>query len=138
MAYTTWLILGFICLIGEIFTVDFTLSCIGLSAFIAGLFAYLGLGATWQLAAMGVSMLILFGTLRPFALKYLYKNKQPAKSGIDALIGKTFKVVESKEGKAYIKSDADTWEVKAEEPLKEGDNVEVKKVEGITLIVTKK
>ena len=138
MAYTTWLIIGFVCLIGEIFTVDFTLSCIGLSAFVAGLFSYLGLSVTWQLAAMGISMLILFGTLRPFALKYLYKNRQPAKSGIDALIGQTFKVISAQEGKAYIKSDADTWEVKAGEPLKEGDNVEVKKVEGITLIVNKK
>lgn len=138
MAYTTWLILGFLCLIGEIFTVDFTLSCIGLSAFVAGLFSYLGLSTTWQLAAMGVSMLILFMTLRPFALKYLYKNKQPVASGIDALIGKTFQVAEIKENKAYIKSDGDIWEVKAQEALKQGDKVEVKKVDGITLIVDKK
>ena len=138
MAYTTWLIFGFICLIGEIFTVDFSLSCIGLSAFVAGLFSYLGLSTTWQLVAMGVSILILFATLRPFALKYLYKNKQPVASGVDALIGKTFKVTEVKEDKAYIKSDGDIWEVKANEPLKEGDSVEVKKIDGITLIVVKK
>lgn len=138
MAYTVWLIFGLICIIGEIFTVDFSLSCIGLSAFVAAFFSYLGLSTAWQLAAMGVSMLILFGTLRPFALKYLYKNKQPVPSGIDTLIGKTFKVIEAKEGKAYIKSDADMWEVKAGEPLKEGDSVEVKKVEGITLKVIKK
>ena len=138
MAYTTWLIFGFICLIGEIFTVDFSLSCIGLSAFVAGLFSYLGLSTTWQLVAMGVSILILFATLRPFALKYLYKNKQPVASGVDALIGKTFKVTEVKEDKAYIKSDGDIWEVKANEPLKVGDSVEVKKIDGITLIVVKK
>lgn len=138
MAYTTWLILGFLCLIGEIFTVDFSLSCIGLSAFVAGLFSYLGLSMTWQLAAMGISMLLLFGTLRPFALKYLYKNKQPVPSGVDALIGKTFKIINVKADKAYIKSDGDIWEVKASDALKEGDSVEVKKVDGITLIVNKK
>lgn len=138
MAYTTWLIFGFICLIGEIFTVDFSLSCIGLSAFVAGLFSYLGLSTTWQLVAMGLSILILFATLRPFALKYLYKNKQPVASGIDALIGKTFKIIEIKGDKAYIKSDADIWEVKAKEPLKTDDLVEVKSVEGITLNVIKK
>ena len=138
MAYTTWLILGFLCLIGEIFTVDFSLSCIGLSAFVAGLFSYLGLSMTWQLAAMGISMLLLFGTLRPFALKYLYKNKQPVPSGVDALIGKTFKIINVKGDKAYVKSDGDIWEVKASDALKEGDSVEVKKVDGITLIVNKK
>lgn len=138
MAYTIWLILGFLFLIGEIFTTDFTLSCIGLGAFVAGIFSYFGLSTAWQLAAMGISVLVLFGTLRPFALKYLYKNKQPVASGVDALIGKTFKVINVKEGKHYIKSDGDIWEVKANEPLKEGDNVEVKKIDGITLIVNKK
>ena len=138
MSYYIWLILGFLCLIGEIFTVDFSLSCIGLSAFVAGLFSYLGFSTVWQLAAMAISILILFGTLRPFALKYLYKNKQPVPSGVDALIGKTFKITEVKGDKAYIKSDGDIWEVKAAEPLKTGDSVEVKKIDGITLIVNKK
>lgn len=138
MSYTIWLILGFVCIIGEIFTMDFTLTCIGISAFVAGLFSYLGIATTWQLVAMGITMLILYFTLRPFALKYLYKNKKPVPSGIDALIGKTFQVIETKDDKAYIKSDADTWEVKADEPLKKGDNVEVKSVQGITLNVVKK
>ena len=138
MAYSIWFILGFICLVGEIFTTDFSLSCIGLSAFVAGIFSYLGFNIIWQLAALSVSMFIFFGRIRPFALKYLYKNKQPAASGVDALIGKTFKITEEKERKAYIKSDGDIWEVKASEPLKKGDSVEVKKVDGITLIVNKK
>ena len=138
MAYTIWLILGFLFLIGEMFTGDFTLACIGIGAFVAGLTSYLGINIYWQLGLMAITIFILFFTLRPFVLKYFYKSKHPTASGIDALIGKTFKVIETKEGKSYIKSDADTWEVKAEEALKEGDNVEVKKVEGITLIVTKK
>lgn len=138
MPYTFWLIFGFVCLIGEIFTIDFSLSCIGLAAFAAALVSYIGAGVAWQLAAMGITMLILFATLRPFALKYLYKNKQPVPSGVDALIGKTFKIIQVKEDKAYIKSDADIWEVKAGEVLKEGDLVEVKNVQGITLNVVKK
>lgn len=138
MSYNVWLILGFVCIIGEIFTMDFTLTCIGISAFVAALLSYLGIATTWQLVAMGITMMILYFTLRPFALKYLYKDKKPHSSGIDALIGKTFKVIETKDDKAYIKSDADTWEVKAEEPLKKGDNVEVKSVQGITLNVIKK
>lgn len=138
MSYNVWLILGFVCIIGEIFTMDFTLTCIGISAFVAALLSYLGIATTWQLVAMGITMMILYFTLRPFALKYLYKDKKPHSSGIDALIGKTFKVIETKDDKAYIKSDADTWEVKAEEPLKLGDSVEVKSVKGITLNVVKK
>ena len=138
MSYTIWLILGFVCIICEIFTMDFTLTCIGISAFVAGLLSYLGMATTWQIVAMGLTMLVLYFTLRPLALKYLYKDKKPVPSGIDALIGKTFQVIETKDDKAYIKSDADLWEVKANEPLKKGDSVEVKSVQGITLNVIKK
>ncbi len=138
MAYTIWLILGFLFLIGEMFTGDFTLACIGIGSFVAGLASYLGVSLTWQLGIMAITIIVLFGTLRPFVLKYFYKSKHPIASGIDALIGKTFKVVEMRGEKPFIKSDADLWEVKASEPLKLGDTVEVKKVEGITLIVNKK
>lgn len=138
MPYTVWLILGFLCLIGEIFTADFSLSCVGISAFVAGLFSYMGTSIYWQLGAMGISVLILFMTLRPIALRYFFKNKQPVASAVDSLIGKTFKVTEVKGDKAYIKSDADIWEVKSKETLKVGDTVEAKKIEGITLIVDKK
>ena len=48
------------------------------------------------------------------------------------------KIIEVKNEKAYIKSDSDRWEVKSSVPLKEGDDVEVKKVDGIILIVNKK
>ncbi len=138
MAYTIWLILGFLLIIGEMFTGDFTLACIGIGALVAGLVSYLGTSIYWQLGVMAITIIILFFTLRPMVLKYLYKNKQPAKSGIDALIGKTFTVVEMRGEKPFIKSDADLWEVKAKEPLKKGDSVEVKAVKGITLIVDKK
>lgn len=138
MTYTIWLILGIICLIGEIFTTDFTLTCVGLSAFVVALCSYIGANNYIQFAVMGISMFILFFTLRPFALKYLYKNKQPVPSAVDSLIGKTFKITEVKGDKAYIKSDADIWEVKANEPLRKEDTVEVKKIEGITLNVVKK
>ena len=138
MPYTIWLILGFICLIGEMFTGDFTLACIGIGAFGAGLVSYLGINLYWQLGIMAVTILVLFFTLRPVVLKHLYKSKHPTASGIDALIGKTFTVVEMRGEKPFIKSDADMWEVKAKESLKKGDSVEVKAVKGITLIVDKK
>ena len=96
MSYTIWLILGFLCLIGEIFTTDFSLSCVGISAFVAGAFSYMDTSIYWQLGAMGISVLILFATLRPIALRYFFKNKQPVASAVDSLIGKTFKVIEVK------------------------------------------
>ena len=138
MAYTIWLILGFLFLIGEMFTGDFTLACIGIGAFVAGLTSYLGINIYWQLGLMAITIFILFFTLRPFVLKYFYKSKHPTASGIDALIGKTFTVVEMRGEKPFIKSDADLWEVKSKETLKKGDSVEVKAVKGITLIVDKK
>ena len=44
-----WLILGIALLIGEIFTVDFSLSCFGLAAMIAAAASWAGLNLYWQI-----------------------------------------------------------------------------------------
>ena len=139
MSYQIWLICGILLLIGEVFTLDFTLSCIGIAFLVAGLFSWVNFGTSWQLITASLTLVILFFTLRPFALKYLMKSGTEYKSNIDALIGKKVKVYDITEDKkhAKVKFDADVWEVFCEEDLSLDSFVKIVKVKGITLIVKK-
>lgn len=134
-----WVIIGLLLLIGEIFTLDFSLSCFGIACLVAAVFSALGLGIYWQLLAVAVSIFLLLFTLRPLALKYLNKAKD-FKSNIDALIGKTtviLSVEEENNKRGKTKIDADEWSVESDAPLKTGDSVKINKIDGTTLLVTK-
>ena len=136
MSYATWAVLGIILVIGEIFTMDFSLSCVGLGFLVAALMAYLGFGIHVQLITVCVVLLTLFFTLRPFILKHLAR-KQEYKSNMDALIGTKHDFYALSEDKkhAKIKIDGDVWEAESATPLKDGKPVKVAKVEGATLVV---
>jgi len=136
MTYSIWLIIGIVLLICEIFTLDFSLSCIGLAFMSAGLVSWLGLSIYWQLLTVCVVLVILFLTLRPFILKHISRKKE-YKSNTDALVGTKHDFYALKEDKkhALINIDGDVWEAQSAAPLKEGKKVEVVKVEGATLLV---
>lgn len=136
MSYVIWAVLGILLFIGEIFTMDFSLSCIGLGFLVAALMAYLGFGLHVQLIAVGVIFISLFFTLRPFILKHLAR-KQEYKSNMDALVGTKHDFYALSEDKkhAKIKIDGDVWEAESATPLIEGKQVQVSKVEGATLII---
>ena len=136
MSYVIWLVIGILLLIGEIFTLDFSLSCIGLAFMSAGLVSWLGLSVYWQLVTVCVVLVILFFTLRPFVLKHLAR-KQEYKSNMDALIGTKHDFYALSEDKkhAKIKIDGDVWEAQSATPLIKEKQVKVVKIEGATLIV---
>ena len=136
MSYVTWAVVGILLFIGEIFTMDFSLSCIGLGFLVAALMAYLGFGLHVQLIALCAVFVLLFFTLRPFILKHLAR-KQEYKSNIDALVGTKHDFYALKEDKkhAKIKIDGDVWEAQSAAPLIKEKQVKVVKIEGATLIV---
>jgi len=136
MSYVTWVVIGILLIIGEIFTMDFSLSCVGLGFLVAALMSYLGFGIHVQLIALCVVWLTLFFTLRPFILKHLAR-KQEYKSNIDALVGTKHDFYALSEDKkhAKIKIDGDVWEAESAAPLIEKKQVKVVKVEGTTLII---
>jgi len=135
-----WIILGLVLLIGEVFTLDFSLACFGLACLAAAVMSALGLGLYWQLGTVIVVIVALMLTLRPFALKYLIRNSTDLKSNMDALIGRettVFSVDGDDNKKARAKTDADEWTVHANAPLKNGDKVKILKIDGNILIVKK-
>lgn len=134
-----WLIAGIVLMIGEVFTLDFSLSCIGLAAMLAAAASWFGLNLYWQLGIFAAALFALFFTLRPFAIKFMYKKGKDFKSNIDALAGEelTISEVNTEENKYYAKKDGDIWEVVCEDKLELNDKVKVLKMDGIKLIVKK-
>ena len=140
MAANYWLVLGVLLLIGEVFTMDFSLTCFGLACFVAALLSWLGLGLYWQCGVGAVVIFALLFALRPLFLKYLNKGGEHVKTNMDALLGKkglVFEVKEEDTKKATMKIDGDLWNIHCDAALKKGDKVVVQKVEGVTLLVKK-
>ena len=138
MAYYVYLILGVLCFIGEVFTMDFSLLCFGLGFLGAGATAWLGLGFGWQvLVFVGLSLALFIG-LRPLALKHLYHKDKNVKTNVHALIGRSVVVLTEPDPKDHIGrvvTDGDNWRACFCAHEKKGEDVRVEKVDGNTLFV---
>ncbi len=135
-----WLILGVLLLIGETFTLDFSLSAFGIACLAAAGVAYGGFNIYWQLGVLSALIFIMFFGLRPFILRTLNKNAKAFKSNVDALPGMSVTVLEVNDAdntKGITKIDADSWTLHAAHPLTKDDKVKVLRVEGTTLVVEK-
>ncbi|MDR0291535.1 MAG: NfeD family protein [Elusimicrobium sp.] len=136
--YYWWLIIGVILIIGEMFTTDFSLACIGLAFMATWLPAYLGASFLIQSIFFAVVALILFFTVRPFALKYLHRSDGKTKTNVDALIGRKGLVTEAinaEKNTGRVQIDGDFWKAVAAHDIAAGAEVKVEKIEGIILTV---
>ncbi|MGB2578801.1 membrane protein [Elusimicrobium simillimum] len=137
--YYWWIIIGIILIIGEIFTLDFALSCFGIAFLAAAVPAYFGASFFWQAICFAVVAVTLFFTLRPFALKYLNKGAK-LKTGADALIDRKGVVTEEineAAGTGRVQIDGDFWKAVSSETVAKGAEVKVAKIDGIILTVNK-
>ncbi|MDX2128333.1 MAG: NfeD family protein [Chloroherpetonaceae bacterium] len=139
-----WFIAAVILLIIEIVTPGFVLASFSIAAFAAGFCQMIGLGIGFQLFVFAAVSLVTFATLRPIAKKYFYHSKPTIQTGVNAIIGKDAKVIESIQnesgvGRVKILGGED-WKASSltGNPIHEGSIVEIKRVEGVTLIVEEK
>jgi len=138
--YYWWLIIGVVLIIGEMFTTDFSLACVGTACLAAALAAFARAPFFVQSLVFLAAAVILFFTLRPFALKYLHRNDGKFKTGVDALIGRKGKVTEEiSEAKntGRVQIDGDFWRAAAKHEIPAGEEVIVEKIEGIIITVRK-
>jgi len=78
--------------------------------------------------------------IRPIVLKHINKNKEKAKTNVDALIGQTGMVTEaidSSKGMGYVKVGGETWRAVTSDDtyVGEGERVRIKDIEGCKVIV---
>ena len=135
-----WLILALIFFGGEILTAGFFLAAFGVGAALAALAALFGLDIIGQLAIfVGGSAVALFLSRR-FA-ESVSPPEQPAKVGVDRVLGKKAVVIEplnALRGTGIVRVDAEEWRALPEDPtqvIPVNSVVEVISVKGTRLVV---
>jgi membrane protein implicated in regulation of membrane protease activity len=135
-----WVIAAVVLFIAEIFTPGLLLASLGVACLAAGLVSYLGMGIEAQVIVFCVSALVAFFGIRPFFVKHAYFSDTKIKTNVDALIGKTGRVVETidlSQNKGRVIVGGENWKgVSIDETVIEaGEKVTVVKVEGTKLFV---
>lgn len=136
-----WLGIGFLFLIGEIFTLGFFLACFSVAAFLTTIFSFFELGLNWNLLFFAVISLIFFILVRPFFIKVLDRKKNITFTNADALIGQTGivkKTIDSKKGGRVIVRGDDWWAFSEDSSdIPKDTKIIVLKVNGSKLIIKK-
>jgi membrane protein implicated in regulation of membrane protease activity len=90
-----WVIVAILLFIAEIFIPAFYAAIIGVGCLLAGISSLCGGGMTIQLLTFSIGTLLSAILLRPLMMKFAYRNSKGYKTNVDALIGKTGRVIET-------------------------------------------
>jgi membrane protein implicated in regulation of membrane protease activity len=141
-AWILWIVLGVILIIAETFTLGFVLFWFGIGALAAALTAFLGFGVISQFLVFAIVSIALTALSRTiFAKYYSHGDEEKFKTGIDSLPGQIGTVTLASKGalrEAAVKVYGSTWTAfpeAGEEPLAEGEKVEVIRVQGSSIYV---
>ena len=139
-----WLILGVLFIVAEMFTSGFVLLWFGIGALVAALLAFTGLvGLPLQILVFLAVSIALTIASRTIFERFLMRGSpgRELKTGVDTLPGKMGVVVEPSKGvmqEGAVRVFAATWRafpVEGEEPLREGEQVLIERVEGASVYV---
>ena len=135
-----WIIMAIILFIVEIFTPALLASCLAVGCIAAGLFSYMDMGIKIQLLSFSLATLGTFFGVRPFMLKYAHNKNSNVKTNTDALVGKEGRVVvtiDNSLNQGRVSVGGDDWKAETEnqEIIKEGEKIEVLKVNSTILTV---
>ena len=137
-----WIILGISLIVAEMFTFGFVLFWFGLGALVAAFFGYLGFGIGVQFLVFAiVSTLLTILSRQIFQHKLLNQGENVIKTGVDALPGQIGTVIGASKGAlnaGEVKVFGSTWTAfpeSGENPLLEGEKVEVVEVKGASIYV---
>ena len=139
-----WLILGAIFIAAEMFTTGFVLLWFGVGALVAALLSLTGLvGLPLQIIAfLFVSVALTIASRTIFENVFMRSSPGRAlKMGVETMPGRIGVVVNSSEGplkEGAVRVFGSTWRafpVEGEDPLKEGEQVEIARVEGASVYV---
>lgn len=137
MGPESWIIIAAICLIGEMLTTGFFLLWFAFGALAAAALAYLGFDTTAQFITFAAVSVVFLGVSRPFAARI---TGEPSKKAVsDRLIGRKGVVMEaiSPQNSGLVKVDGETWRATSGTVLDVGEEVSVKAIEGVKLVVEK-
>ena len=145
LSHNLWLIwtsVMFICLILELSSGDFYVTCFAIGALISIPVALVGAPFWVQVVVWAICSMLSIWLVRPHLLKSLHKGGEDRRSNADALAGQIGEVTEMIPAGGYgrVKLDGDDWKAEAPhlaEPLAVGDKVRILGHESIILKVEK-
>lgn len=133
----SWIILAITFFIVEILTPGvFFFSCLGIGALLAAITKLITTNWLVPWVVFIISSVAVVYFIRPMIQRVV--RFMPAKTGIDALVGKRVAVIEQinpETGSGMVKVNGELWRARAEENIPKGVFVEVVKIEGTYLIV---
>ena len=137
--WLVWTIIAVICLVVEMSSGDFFVTCFAVGA-LFGVAAALVDAPFWvQVLAFAVFSVLSLRLLRPRLVKLLRRNADKRVSNADALIGRIGEVSETIKAEGYgrVKIDGDDWkaETDGEEDIATGEKVMVTGRESIIIRV---
>ncbi|MBE3555556.1 MAG: NfeD family protein [Firmicutes bacterium] len=93
MSAWVWLVIGFLCVIVEVFTTTFYFLILGAAAFVATLIALFTGSLSVQAIGFAGAALLLLWQMRPLLLRRFGGNAQALRSNSEALVGKKAVVI---------------------------------------------
>ncbi|APA98917.1 NfeD family protein [Nocardia seriolae] len=141
MAAIVWLVAGILLAAAEILTGSLVLIMLGVAALItAGVSALTGQSVVLDAVVFGVTSIALLALVRPFLLRR-YAIPPPHQTGVDALPGKTAKVLETvDEHGGRVKLGGEVWSARpydASESYPVGSTVYIMRIDGAHAVVMK-
>ncbi len=141
MSYYIYLIIALGCFVGELFTTEFSLTCLGIGLLGAALAAWLGTSLWVQVAVFAVVSVACWLGVRPVLLKHLYNKNKQVKTPADDVIGKPAMVevaIDPIHNMGRVRVGGESWKATAAKPLPQGTACVVEKLNGVTLFVKEK
>ena len=141
MSHYIYYILAMGCFIGELFTMEFSLTCLGIGAIGAGVVSWLGLGIWWQAAVFTAVASVSWLGARPFLLRFVDKFTKHVNTPAEDVIGQEAVVeidIDPANQTGRVKVLGESWKATAAGPLAVGTKCVVEKLDGVTLTVRSK
>lgn len=138
MSYSVYLILALCFFIGEIFTMEFSLACMGIGSMGAALVSWIGLGIWPQVVVFALVSIVCWIGIRPFALRHFYKKTKTVNTPAEDVIGQDAVVeiaLDPVQGTGRVKIAGESWKATASQPLEVGTVCVVEKLDGVTVTV---
>ena len=141
MSHYVYYILATCCFIGELFTMEFSLTCLGIGAIGAGLASWFGLGIWWQVGVFTAVASVCWLSIRPLLLRIINKFTKHVNTPAEVVIGQEAVVeiaIDPAKQMGRVKVLGESWRATAAEPLPVGTKCLVEKLDGVTLTVRSK
>lgn len=134
-----WLAIAILCLILEITSGDFYVTCFAIGAVVTVVPAAIGLPLWLQIFVWAVASVLSICFIRPYLLRRIHPKERQRKSNADALLGRTGRVTDAiaKDGYGYVQIDGDSWRSHTTDgsPVAAGTTVKVLARDSIILTV---